>query len=393
MKRATLLFYVILFTYFYAKGQRYLSPIFPGTNSILDIQYGSNINYKGNSQNLTLDFYEPQGDTLSKRPLIIYIHGGGFVDTNQNKSLLHIVAFADSMTRRGYAIASINYRLDSSISNRAVINAMHDAKAAVRFFKKNASTYSLDTALFFIGGESAGAITALTANYINKISEVKYPFTLPATIDSTVDGLSGNSGYGSRVKATLCFCGGTKNVFLEPLFDTLAIVQNDQPILFVHGTSDPLIPVQYATELAIRATNQNIPNLFYTMNGAGHCPWFFPLQNSVAYLDTLIDYTVPFLYACVQQSTSVFNRTKSIKLNIYPNPTSGNAKILIGETSFSDKGDFLIQDFTGKIIEQKITYIENGIIDIDMNNYPTGLYLIRLKIDKENFIGSVLINR
>jgi acetyl esterase/lipase len=80
------------------------------------------------------DFYDPALDTMPLRPMVIYVHGGGFIDTNQSKSLIHIAAFCDSLARRGYAAAAINYRLDTSISNRAVINAMHDAKAAVRFF-------------------------------------------------------------------------------------------------------------------------------------------------------------------------------------------------------------------------------------------------------------------
>ena len=61
---------------------------------------------------------------------------------------------------KGYAVASIDYRLDTSISNRAVINAMYDARAAIRFFKAYASTYKIDTAKVFMGGESAGAMSS-----------------------------------------------------------------------------------------------------------------------------------------------------------------------------------------------------------------------------------------
>lgn len=389
MKKTVLLFFALILVCPFAKAQRYLSPIFSGVNSILNIQYGTNTNYKGLTTNLELDFYEPQGDTLSQRPLIIYVHGGGFIDTNQSKSLPHIVAFADSMARRGYAVASINYRLDTSISNRAVINAMHDAKAAVRFFKANASNYSLDTNLFFIGGESAGAITALTTNYINNTTEVKYPPRAPFAIDTTVDGNSGNPGYGSSVKATLCFCGGTQNVLNELLFDTLAMVQNDQPILFVHGTSDPLIPVQYAAELALRAINLGIPNLFYTLNGATHCPWIFSLPNATAYLDTLIDYTVPFLYACVQGSTGFTQYRNVKKLNIYPNPSSG--QMMVQLTASSRTGDVLLKDITGRIVYRKSIRIENGAIQFDFTDYIAGRYRLEINTSDGIYGASVVI--
>lgn len=181
----------LLFISFSVSAQRYLSPIFPSSTSQLNIQYGSNLDYIGNSKNLLLDFYEPSGDTISKRLILIYVHGGGFTDTNQSKSLIHIIAFADSMACRGYTVASINYRLDTSISNRAVINAMLDAKAAVRFFRANASLYKIDTNLIFMGGESAGAITSLTTTYVNTSVEVAYPNTLPLTNDNSVEGNSG----------------------------------------------------------------------------------------------------------------------------------------------------------------------------------------------------------
>ena len=141
-------------------GQRFIDPIFEAIEVHSDVVYGNAMNYQGVSQDLLLDFYEPVGDVAEKRPLIIYAHGGGFTDTNQTKELVHIAAFCDSMARRGYVVASIDYRLDESISNRSVINAMHDMKAAVRYFKKEMLTYAIDTSLIFVAGESAGAVTA-----------------------------------------------------------------------------------------------------------------------------------------------------------------------------------------------------------------------------------------
>jgi len=380
----------LLFISFSVSSQRYLSPVFPSSTSSLDIQYGSNLNYKGNTENLLLDFYEPIGDTLSKRPLLIYVHGGGFTDTNQNKSLNHIVAFADSLARRGYTVASINYRLDTSISNRAVINAMHDTKAAVRFFRANASLYKIDTNLIFMGGESAGAITSLTTTYINTSAEVSFPNTLPLTNDNSVEGNSGHPGFSSEVKATLCFCGGTYTILKEPLFDTAAINSGDQPILLIHSTHDFFIPVSNALEIAQRVTNLGIPNLFYTMPGAGHCPWIYPLPNSWSYLDTLIEYSVPFLYACVQQSTSINNHSKIQNLKIYPNPTADLAIIQI-DNSFSQSADLFIRGIIGNLKEKKSVEIVNGTIILDLKNYQNGLYLLELNLTKAKFKGSLLI--
>ncbi len=392
MKTTFSLLLVFLLSTLSSNGQRYLKQIFPTSTSSLNIQYGSNTNYKGNTEILELDFYEPSGDTLSKRPLIIYVHGGGFVDTNQSKSLLHIVAFADSMARRGYTVANVNYRLDTSISNRAVINAMHDAKAAVRFFRANAQQYKIDPDFIFIGGESAGAITSLTTTYINNLSEVSFPSTLPLSTDNSVEGSSGNPGFSSKIKATLCFCGGTKTIINEALFDTTAIDAGDSPILFVHGTNDQLIHVAQSLEIAKRVTNLGIPNLFYTLPGAGHCPWFFPLQNSWTYLDTLVNYTVPFLYACVQPNSITNNTSKGSRLKIYPNPCSDYVTLQIDELH-SHTGELKILDIKGIIQEKKTVKIKNGKTIVQFSDFSDGLYYLVLVLEGREYRASLHILR
>ena len=108
---------------------------------ITDIRYGTTTNYEGESVDLLLDIYQPSGDLEEGRPLIFYIHGRGFIDASQSKSLVNIMAYADSLAARGYVVASLNYRLDTSISNRAVINAAHDTKLAVCYLKANALLY------------------------------------------------------------------------------------------------------------------------------------------------------------------------------------------------------------------------------------------------------------
>ena len=372
-------------------AQRYLTPVFSSTTVSINIQYGSSTNYRGNTQNLLLDFYEPTGDIATERPLVIYVHGGDFIDTNQSKNLVHIVAFSDSMARRGYAVACINYRLDTSISNRAVINAMHDAKAAVRFFKSNRTTCKIDTSLIFIGGESAGAITSMTTTYINKTSEVLYSPSSPQSTNVTVEGNSGNPEFSSQTKAALCFCGGTKTVLNELLFDTSAIEINPNPsLLIIHGTNDPLITTSSSLNLAIRANNVGVPNLFYPMYGATHCPWFFPLTDSWKYLDTLIDYTVPFLYACVQNSTNINEVNKILDVNIYPNPAKNTINIV--SKSIDNKSiTVTITSLDNKLVYNKKEIINGSKLSIDVANLMSGAYIIKLTSGEEYFYEKIII--
>ena len=60
-------------------GGRYSSDVFTNVTVISNITYGSNLNFNGTTKSLKLDFYEPQGDVETARPLIVWVHGGSFL--------------------------------------------------------------------------------------------------------------------------------------------------------------------------------------------------------------------------------------------------------------------------------------------------------------------------
>ena len=59
--------------------KRFHDKVFQQVDSLLAIPYGSAINVKGNQESLVLNVFKPAGnDTMERRPLLIFIHGGGF---------------------------------------------------------------------------------------------------------------------------------------------------------------------------------------------------------------------------------------------------------------------------------------------------------------------------
>ena len=149
----------------------YIDPVFDKDDIQItrDIQYGSSWNGKTNStQLLMLDAYlPPDSDTRESKPTIVFIHGGGFTDGD--KSAANDMAFVMELCIRGYAAVSINYRLTGEFypwdTERAVLDAQEDARAAVRFIRSQAGDYNLDTERIVIMGESAGAYTSLYVGY------------------------------------------------------------------------------------------------------------------------------------------------------------------------------------------------------------------------------------
>src|SRR5690606_31397154 len=158
---------------------RYAEDVFANFVVTSDIEYGSNTNAAGNTTTLLLDFYEPENDTETERPLLIWVHGGSFL--TGSKTDIDVKTFSERFAKKGYACASINYRLgflpiDSTNAIKAVVRAVQDLKAAIRFFRQDnatTNTYKIDPNRIYIGGSSAGAITALHVAYLSDECEIE----------------------------------------------------------------------------------------------------------------------------------------------------------------------------------------------------------------------------
>jgi len=193
--------------------QRYTQRLFNQTDTVKNIEFANapwlnniitdipqlasyNIHKgEGTTQNkpLFMDVYKPSNDTCTKRPAIIFAHGGAFIHGSRHNQ--DIMALCDSFAKLGYVTASIDYRLgigatitrngSNEITNitiqsnnfdRAVYRGIQDSKAAIRFLKANAMTYGIDTNYVFMAGSSAGAIVALNNIYMDKTGEIPTDF-------------------------------------------------------------------------------------------------------------------------------------------------------------------------------------------------------------------------
>ena len=148
-------------------------------DTIGGITYGQNTDWQGNNIVLKFIIAYPRIsiDPLSKRPFILLIHGGGFIDGDKYDMKPVMLDFA----MRGCVCASIDYRIgwqtngnplnclgDGYSLAKANYRALQDSKAALRFFAANANQYKIDTACFFVGGISAGAVSCLMISKFKK---------------------------------------------------------------------------------------------------------------------------------------------------------------------------------------------------------------------------------
>ena len=249
---------------------RYRDAVFTAVTTTSNVTYGSAVNQQGQTVTLKLDVYRPSGDPVTSRPAIVWVHGGGF--SGGSRTSPEIVDEATTFAKKGYVNVSISYRLSPSGCSasaptgscvQAIIDAMHDAQAAVRFLRANASTYGVDGGRIAIGGTSAGAITALNVGY-----------------NPDDPGSSGNPGHSSAVKGAVSLSGA------KILGSAGA---GDAPSLLFHGTADGLVPYQWAVNTVDEAHGANLSAFLTTWQGGGHVPY-------AQHRTQILDQTRNFLY-------------------------------------------------------------------------------------------------
>ena len=211
----------------------------------LGVKYGSAIDFIGQRQALELDLYRPP-ERSKPRPVVIWVHGGGFTWGERGFLSNYATAFAE----RGFVSATITYRLAGDQLGRvgyvgAARAAQHDAQAAVRWFRRRAKRLNINPRRIFVGGHSAGAFTALEV-----------------AVSAEDPGRSGNPGYSSRVRGAIGFSGG--------LVDPGGIERGDAPMLLVHGDGDTTVPVRSSERVCAAAKTARVSCTLERLAGGDH---------------------------------------------------------------------------------------------------------------------------
>lgn len=201
--------------------ERYLDNIFevqPPQTHIYSVKDG---------EELKLDIYSPYSDTVQARPLIIFMHGGGFSGgTRTNEAE---VKFAEAAAQKGYVAVQISYRLtrkgqsfncdyEAEGKMQTFRLAAEDFMDALNFMLKNKTEYRIDPSKVIVGGSSAGAEAVLNAVYNERLMFED----LSRYQDLEIAGVFSLAG---------------------AIVDARYIIEeNAVPGVFFHGTEDNLVP-------------------------------------------------------------------------------------------------------------------------------------------------------
>ncbi|MEP7322387.1 MAG: alpha/beta hydrolase [Saprospiraceae bacterium] len=227
-------------------------------------------------RDLKLDIYLPDGSTNPY--LILWIHGGAWHSGSKENPPLELL-------KKGYALASIDYRLTVEARFPAQV---YDIKAAVRYLRANAATYGYHSDKIFIWGSSAGAHLAALAGVTNGYKELDGKIgdflstssDLQGIIDffgptdlTTILSQSTPHGISVRSPALALMFGKPVEQIKEELQEASPVyhVTADDPPLFIcHGDQDIQVPVNQSIELYGKYRELNLPVQIEFAYGAGH---------------------------------------------------------------------------------------------------------------------------
>jgi len=296
-----------------------------------------------------------------------------------------MVTLCEAFAKRGYVTASIRYRLTTiesllssdayDIFSQTVVNSVSDMKAAIRYFRKdvieNNNSYGINSNQIFVGGYSAGAVTAA---HLSVIDEGQIPVEFQSFFNEAggIEGNSGNTGYSSEVSGAILMAGAINSLdFIDA---------NDVPVVSVHASDDNTVDYECASPLGyLGMPFLSLPNLcgsgkihealdnvgvlndLYTFSSGGHSAPIVDLDG------TVIPFISEFLYNLICETTAINERSNRL-FSVYPNPFSEFMNIEIHDKS----RPLILTDLFGRVILE----FQNSQPSIDMSELSSGTYII-----------------
>jgi pimeloyl-ACP methyl ester carboxylesterase len=301
---------------------------------------------------LKLDLYYSKTDLFKNRPCVLLIHGGAFYIGS--KESVCEQALATSLAKRGYFVASIDYRLGFKPTptdiEMSAYRAIQDAHAALRFLAHHSPGLGINPNQIYIGGTSAGGVASLNVAFMDNDER-------PARIlENEKKGLvskieeSGNKFTETfTIKAVANMWGAVSD---------LNIIDPDEkiPVLSIHGTLDDVVPFEYdfpfrnslminrmimdkmygSKSIHDKLNSVGIRNRLIALPGLGHEPELETYNKLNSYIDTLTSNISAFFYEetapsiLLPASQLSVNTNASLK-SIYYEVSNGNAVEVVAE--------------------------------------------------------------
>lgn len=217
---------------------------------------------------LSLDIFVPK-DADEARPVLLFIHGGGWSGGKKEDYLFYNLEFA----KLGYVTASVQYRLTPKHVFPANIQ---DVKCAIAFLRNHAADYKIDPKQLVCVGGSAGGHLSLLAGYAQDDAlacpDVEGDTSVQAVINfyGVVDCTTPIAIKAHQVKNYIGKPYDEAKEAYEASSPLFHMDKNDPVTLTFHGVIDELVPIAQADTLHAKLDELGIPNYYDRVEGWPH---------------------------------------------------------------------------------------------------------------------------
>ncbi|MDP2187065.1 MAG: T9SS type A sorting domain-containing protein [Sphingobacteriaceae bacterium] len=382
------------------QAQRYLQEVFPVVDVQTNLNYGNAPLWNNSPQALDLDVFRPAGDNQNNRPLIIFFHGGSFIGGQRNDAVM--LGLCNTFAKRGYVTATASYRLGVNNANlaaldrefvKAALRATHDAKAAVRFFKRSVAEqgnpYGIDTNKIYVGGYSAGAIAAIHLAYFTDTLQSSTLVNQEIMgLGVGLEGNSGNPGYTSTAAGVLNIAGA--------VLDTNLIKTGAVTGIHFHGTADEVVPygrgmiravgfpvilVDGSSLLHQRLQNRGTYSELLSYTGAMH-----DFVSTPSISADIVNNAARFFFNLQNNSVSLAEKP-ALTVNIYPNPSSDWLRI---ENNQGLEMEVELKNMHGQTLLQSL--LADGEA-LPLTELTAGFYLLQITQNNNTQLHKIVIRK
>lgn len=210
---------------------------------------------------LKLDLYLPQ-DKATPRPLVVWVHGGGWRNGSKEQTP------ARFLLDRGYAVASINYRLSDVAKFPAQID---DCRAALEYLRTHAAEYKIRANRIGVWGASAGGHLVALLGVMDRVQAV-VDFYGPTDL-LKMSAFPSNIKHDAPQSPESLLIGGPiqENVEKVNAANPIRFIgRRTAPFLIVHGNKDMTVPLNQSELMHAALQKAGIESTFKVLDGAGH---------------------------------------------------------------------------------------------------------------------------
>ncbi len=328
------IYYIIFFLCIInAQEVRFIDEIFDDVTVTENIVYGNAPDlpfiflFEWNTYDIDLhmDVYQPLGDSMENRPVIIFAHSGAFF--TGSKEAQDMVALCRSFAKKGYVAISMEYRLGLNIlssysGERAVYRGVQDGSAIIRYLREFHDEFNIDYDKIFFWGSSAGSFIGLHLSYIEESERPLSTYGNEFDPDLGCIQCEGNDyDHFDKPTALISTWGAVSDLNYIDEYENV-------PVALFHGTSDLVVPydegypftlnitlpyVYGSSKIANKLAELNINHSLVLEDGEGH-EYYGALNGNFnlgggpnEYWDAILNSSYNFLYNYLESTIGDIN--------------------------------------------------------------------------------------